>query len=542
MKPPHPQIVELGRDELETILQRAKAGPLNEEDCAKLEAVVESYAYISDLLEDKKTTIDRLRRLLFGPQSEKTRDVLPPAEGATEDRPPPTAPEGPPETPAAKRPGHGRNGAENHPGAQRVVVPHGALRPGDPCPECKQGTVYAQARPGVLLRIVGHTPVQARVYELQKLRCGLCGKVFTADPPPGIGPEKYDPTVGALIALLKYGTGLPFYRLAGLQQSLGIPLPASTQWDLVQGVAQSIEPSYDELIHQAAQGDVVHNDDTGVKILEFMGKRAAREAAVGGKAQRHGMFTSGIVSTGEGHKIALFFSGRKHAGENLADVLARRAAKRGPPIQMCDALARNLPAELKTIVANCLAHGRREFVDIAPRFPDECRHVLEALRDVYRNDAETRLRDLSPQERLLFHQSESQPIMDGLHTWLSVQFPDRLVEPNSALGKAIAYLLKHWEALTLFLREPGAPLDNNVAERALKKSILHRKNSLFYKTQNGAHVGDLFMSLIHTCELCRADPFDYLTELQRHAEDLHRSPEQWMPWNYRQALASLPVA
>jgi hypothetical protein len=98
-------------------------------------------------------------------------------------------------------------------------------------------------------------------------------------------------------------------------------------------------------------------------------------------------------------------------------------------------------------------------------------------------------------------------------------------------------MLKHWERLTLFLRKAGAPLDNNVCERALKKAILHRKNALFYKTQNGARVGDLFMSLIYTCQLNDANPFDYLTVLQQHADQLAASPERWLPWNYRNALA-----
>jgi hypothetical protein len=82
----------------------------------------------------------------------------------------------------------------------------------------------------------------------------------------------------------------------------------------------------------------------------------------------------------------------------------------------------------------------------------------------------------------------------------------------------------------------GAPLDNSICERALKKAILHRKNSLFYNTQNGARVGDLFMSLIHTCELCGANPFDYLNQLQKHTADLTRAPSRWMPWNYRTTL------
>jgi hypothetical protein len=127
--------------------------------------------------------------------------------------------------------------------------------------------------------------------------------------------------------------------------------------------------------------------------------------------------------------------------------------------------------------------------------------------------------------------------MQELHVWLERQLGEKRTEPNSALGGAIGYTLKHWEKLTLFLRQAGAPLDNNVCERALKKAILHRKNALFYKTQNGAKVGDLFMSLIYTCQLNEANPFDYLTELQQNAEALAACPERWMPWNDRDALS-----
>ena len=127
--------------------------------------------------------------------------------------------------------------------------------------------------------------------------------------------------------------------------------------------------------------------------------------------------------------------------------------------------------------------------------------------------------------------------MEALHAWLEAQLAEKKTEPNSGLGKAITYLLRHWKGLTVFLREAGAPLDNNLCERALKRVVLHRKNALFYRTLHGAEVGDLFMSLIHTCQLCGANSFDYLTELQRHALELEISPAEWMPWNYREALA-----
>jgi transposase len=420
-------------------------------------------------------------------------------------------------------------------------VAHPSLRAGDACPACGEGTVYEKA-PGVLVRIAGQPPLAATVYRLQKLRCHLCGQVFTADPPAEAGPRKYDATAGSMIGLLKYGSGLPFNRLDGLQGDLGVPLPASTQWDIVEAMAASLAPAFDELIRQAAQGEVLHNDDTTVKILELMGQRAGQEAladAAPGASdsdERRGRYTSGVVALRDGHRVALFFSRRRHAGENLAQVLKHRAEELPPPIQMCDALSRNLPGELRTILANCLAHARRRFVDVYDRFPEVCRHLLESLAVVYRNDAVARGRRLSPEARLQFHQEASGPTMHPLRDWLERQLGEKRTEPNSALGGAIGYTLKHWEELTLFLRQAGAPLDNNVCERAFKKAILHRKNALFYKTRNGARVGDLFMSLIYTYQLNKANPFDYLNELQQHADALAACPRLWMPWNYRDAL------
>jgi transposase len=286
------------------------------------------------------------------------------------------------------------------------------------------------------------------------------------------------------------------------------------------------------LIRQAAQGSVMHNDDTGMRIL-----RLAREPG----DKRTGTFTSGVVSMVGAWRIALYFTGWKHAGENIAEVLKRRARELPAPIQMCDALSRNTPKlkGVEILLANCLAHGRRQFVEVVENFPQQCRYVLETLRGVYHNDALAREQGLLPQDRLRFHRKHSGPLMKELHDWMEAQFAERKSEPNSGLGKAISYLLNHWPKLTLFLQQPGAPLDNNIVERALKKAILNRKNALFYRTLNGAGVGDLFMSLIHTCELNGTDPFDYLTELQRHARELAANPSAWMPWDYRETLARL---
>jgi hypothetical protein len=547
MNPGHEEI-EVNFEELAELVERARQGqPLGEADCQRLERAVRALRYLIEQIGDQDATISRLRALLAKPSTEKTSQVL---EQAGIKAPPQNHPL--PRAKAPPKPGHGRNGAQAYRGAERIKIPHGALKSGDHCPECLQGKVYLQKDPGLRIRVVGQAPIAARVYELERLRCNLCGEVYEAEAPPEVGEKKYDASAAAMVALLKYGSGVPWDRLERLEASLGIPLPASTQCEIVAEVAEGIRPALEQLIRQAAQGEVFYNDDTGMKILalaraspqrpegEVEDPGPSRSEESSSSRERTGLFTSGVVSTTrQGQRIALYFTGRNHAGENLARVLVERAKGLATPLQMSDALSRNvpkLPEKLEILWGNCTAHARRRFVQVTPNFPEECRFVLESLRDVYRYDAEAEEQGLSPEARLRYHQEHSQPVMDALEAWFKVQFAEKKVEPNSGLGKAISYCLRRWDRLTLFLQQAGAPLDSNLVERALKKAILHRKNSLFYKTENGAEVGDLFMSLIHTCELNGVNPFDYLIELQKHAEELAKNPAAWMPWDYRPTL------
>jgi transposase len=532
MKRPKVKRMEFDMSELEAIVEQARSTPLSAANHDKLKAVLSTLARLTQELENKRTSISRLRHLLFGARSEKNAAVLKQhGHGGSS--------AGAGKRNKEKRKGHGRNGASAYRGADRVEVPHESLSSGNPCPHSGcTGKVYDRSDPGVIVRIKGMPPLGGTVYELKKLRCSLCGTVFTARAPAEVGEKKYDETAASMVANLKYGAGFPFHRLEKLQGNLGIPLPAPTQWEIVEDAAHKCEPAFDALIDDAAQGEVLHNDDTPMKILDLLAQNH-EPGQDGDGPKRTGLYTTGIISKCGTRLIALFFTGRDHAGENLEQVLTRRAKQRDAPIQMCDALSRNLPGEFKTILGNCLAHGRRRFVDVVDNFPESCRYILETLGEVYANDAVARREQLSPGERLDFHQTQSAPLMQELHEWFERQFSQKNVEPNSGLGQAISYMLNHWKQLTLFLREPGAPLDNNICERALKKAILHRKNSLFYKTQNGARVGDIFMSLIHTAELCGADPFDYLCALQRNTEPLAENPGQWLPWNYRQTLAHI---
>jgi|SRR3990172_3600998 len=268
-------------------------------------------------------------------------------------------------------------------------------------------------------------------------------------------------------------------------------------------------------------------------------KENASQAAEGcDSKERTGIFTTGILAQVGEHRIALFFTGRKHAGENLQTILEQRQEGLPTPIQMCDGLASNQLKTGQTHQANCNAHSRRKYVEVMDAFPEGCRFVLETLKEVYKNDAKTKELALSPEARLQFHQTHSQKPMDALKQWAQEQIDQKKVEPNSGLGQAINYMLKRWEKLTLFLRQPGAPLDNNVCEQILKRAIVHRKNSMFYKNERGAMAGDLYMSLIETCRFCAVNPFEYLTAVQKHARLAGENPEQWLPWNFREALAA----
>lgn len=567
----HPEVLELDEADLLSKLDRIEAA-LGPEMAQPFRQLLRWYAVLLDLLREKKIRLQRLRKILFGASTERTSQVVPssaertgPGPEATTANPDSgqgasssdgcleTSGKTPDDRPTARRrpPGHGRIPACQYTGCVQVVITHPTLHPGDGCPQCATGTVYRQSLWSLVVRLKGQTPVTGQLYQRERLRCHTCGKVFTPELPPEAGHDKYDPTVPAIVATLRYGEGLPWNRLQQLQQFAGVPLPASVQWELVRDAAdRGPRDAYQQLLSLAAQGELFHNDDTTMRVLALTAKTKAQQPLREEAPERRGVFTTSVLSrTQDRPTIALFFTGPHHAGENLRTVLEHRVAGLPPPIQMCDALSRNLldelPDGLRVIVAHCLVHGRRNFVDVVEAFPTEVQYVLECLKKVYKTDAQARQQQLAPDARLRLHQAHSSPVMDELHRWLQTRLDEKSVEPNSSLGGAIAYMLKHWERLTLFLRVSGAPLDNNICERALKMAIRHRKNSLFYKTLRGAAVGDLYMSLIHTCYLSGASPFDYLTELQRHAPRVRDHPADWMPWNYRRQLfreATAPAA
>jgi transposase len=380
------------------------------------------------LLNKKNLSIARLRQLCFGASTESARNVC----GGKK----------PPKQKTKGR-GHGRNPHRQYTGARRVKVSHPTLKPGDQCPSCRKGKVRPQKKPAVAIAVTAQPPVGAVIHELEQLRCDTCGKVFTAPTPPEAGVEKYAPSVGVMVGLMRYGSGMPFHRLERLQKSLGVPLPASVQWEQANRVSESLEPVFDELQRQAAQATVLFSDDTGMRVRSLH-----KEIQDEKDPKRTGIFTSGIVGKLEDHCVSLFFTGRNHAGENLSKVLDHRHAAHSAPMHMCDGLAQNNPKGHSTVQAQCNVHARRNFVELESSFPEECKRVVESFSTVYGVEAEIKAAGLSPEERLEEHQARSGPVMEELRAWLTGLIKEKKVEPNSELGGAIKYLQKRWTELT----------------------------------------------------------------------------------------------
>ena len=398
-----PEVVTLSPPQLEELLAKL-AGLLPAEIYQLVEKSLRTLQWVTGALEAKNPSLGRLRRMLFGAKTEKTRQVLPQSGGATP-------------TPKPKAKGHGRKAAQDYPGAKRLAVPHPKLHLADRCPKCLKGKLYLLKTPARIVRIAAQPIFNATVFELERLRCALCGTLFTAPAPPEAGLGKYDPSCGVLLNLQRFGVGQPLYRTDQWQNHFGVPLAASTQWQLMAAAAKTPEVVYEALIQVAAQAELLHNDDTPMRVQNLRRERAASQDP----DPQTGIFTTGSIAQIGPRSAALFFTGRNHAGENLNQLLKRRAADLAKPMQRCDALSRNEPQEFQTLLCNCILHARRNFIDVRESFPEECRHVIESLRDIYRFEAQAKNGNLSPLERLHCHQEQSKPVMDQLQQWMQAQ-------------------------------------------------------------------------------------------------------------------------
>jgi hypothetical protein len=541
-KEKEPEIVELTREEAKALDSRLKRREFTENDIELVRRILSFYNWMQFKFLSGQLSISKLRKLLFGSTTEKRKKKG--YKDAEKNEKKKDTPEITDQISISEIPvvlkekdrtkGHGRISADAYTDARVEIIYHESLKVKDSCPlPLCSGKLY-DIDPGVVIRIIGQPPAEIIRYEVQKLRCNLCAAIFTAALPYGKSHEKYDAHFKAYIAVQKYFVAVPFYRQEQYLKMLNFPLPDATQFELVESVADSVYPVIGVLETLAANGKLIHNDDTRVKILEVM-----KDNQNNPDKERTGMFTTCIYAeTGE-NLIALYYSGTKHSGENTGALLEKRNKDLPPILQMCDALSANAIGEFKRILINCLTHGRRKFTDIEAFFPEECKFVIDKIGLVYKYDKEAKEKNMLDEKRLGYHKKHSTPVMEELKIWMQRQIDEHLIEPNSGLGKAIAYMQTHWEKLTRFLSVSGAPLDNNVVERALKLSIRCRKNSLFYKTLHGAEIGNILTSLIATCRLSKQNPVEYLIVLQHNKSEVFKEPKDWLPWNYKSTMRAM---
>jgi len=424
-------------------------------------------------------------------------------------------------------------GANDYTGCEEVILSHPTLTKGSPCPhsaECDTVARLGQDKPKVIVRLQGSPLITGTRFVAPIFRCNLCQTRFYTPVPDSIkNAPKYAPSCASSLAIARYSLGIPMFRIEQDQTMHGIPVKDGTQWDILKRLYAKVCSVFAVLQQNAANGSLAMYDDTTGRVLENQTKGVSTH-------------TTAFMAVHEGHKIHLFFTGQNHAGKNADVIFAQRTSKE-PIIAMMDASPSNIPKHLseelveRFILCFCLVHGRRKFFEVMRFFDKQCDFVLNIIGQVYANEEHCVKNKLSPDNRLLYHQQYSQPLMQQLFIWLNNQLVYEQVESNSGLGTAVRYMLRHWTPLTTFLRVIGAPLDSSWAERAIKIAIRHRRNSLFYKTAKGALVGDCLMSIIYTAKVNGINPYDYLNTLQQHAYAVKASPAQWLPWNYAQTAA-----
>ena len=517
-----PKVTKLSQKQMDDFLSEIMASTISEKSAEFAKMLIQGNAWLVRQLELGQLSIAKLRKLFQIQGSERAPNRKPKKDPASFNH------KGSTETK-----GHGRNGADAYQGATVVEVVHPDLNPGDSClAEACDGRLYEMSEPGVFVQVTGAPLANATRYNRQKLRCAICEIIYTAPLPTGVSDKKYDAAFIAMLMINKYFMSIPLYRQDKLQNYLGIPLPASTQWDIMVAYEPMLKALYGAIAQDAANGKALCYDDTSVKIMSEI--KAAKLADKGKKSQ-HTCFTTGVVSLHEDHRSYLYITDNRTAGKSIATIMALRDSDLDPPIMMCDALAANIPqgiADDLYILCFCLVHARRQFYELPDGYDDLADKVIGLIGTIYDHEAHTK--GMEGEKRLAYHQQKSTPVMAELKAYLTKQQSE--FEPNSAAGKAIDYLLTRWTQLSQFLGQAHAPLDTNIVERALKLVIQTRKSSMFYQTLSSAAFASYVQSALYSAAQNDINPCHYMQALIDNDQKVMQNPSAWLPWQYQQTL------
>ena len=571
------QIIELPASELDELISRVEQAKqaqlcLSAHDCDLLLNAVLTLATMQERLSHNDLTIAKLKKLLgIVRSSEKTSDLFPDA-GKSGDSDEPCGATGTtgsatPDAGAAenkdtagennddksnKRDSRdtqsGQAGESNKPNKPNKspkqpdsIHKHALenLSCGDQCPDCLSGKLYKYT-PATLLRIVGNKPLSSERHLCEQLRCSTCGVIFTAPLPAhvradGYPGQKYAFSARAQLAIMRFFAGLPFNRQKSIHILLGGHIAASTVFDQCEHVANALHPVFKVIKAMAANATLFYIDDTTNRILQ---QEPVIKTRAGKQRVRTGVYSSVCLAiTAAGQRLILFQTNVGHAGEWMEDILTGRDPQLATPVIMSDALSANRVIGTPTHVALCNSHGRRNFAELSKQHPRLILTVLLLYRQIWVNNDHCKANAMDDIERRDYHKEHSLPVMQQIQQLCEQQLASEqdeqsAVEPNSNLGKAMSYFIKHFEGLSAFCRIPGVPIDNNESERALKLIIRGRRNSLFHQTAVGANIADVICSVLAVCHEQGINAKDYLIAVQRNQLRVKAPPEKWLPWNY----------
>lgn len=547
------RVIDINLDGLRGLLGRIDQRELEPDDFPIFSSLV------SNLIEREEKKIARLMAKL---QSQSESDSkMDDQSQTTSSSPstPPVPPNSPPNSPAPgeasgkegdppKPKGHGRNGASAYTNAKHIFHRLALAIIGSLC-ICGDGRMR-RYREKITIRIVGQPLFGVEVHHFEQATCKMCGRIVRAVAPNnilegGVGSNYivYDYSACAMLIVMHYFGGIPFKRLESLHAGWEIPLPDSNQWQIVNKTDDDLRPLYNALESFGMRMAVsLRIDDTGSMVISIMRQinaeiEEARKLGNSVKDIRTGInATAAYLETPEG-TIILFYTGLHHAGEILDQLMKHR--KNCPKlVKVTDGASKNFDEGQRDLFIEgvCNSHAFLKFRAVKDHHPAEYAIAGEVYKQVFDNDDIAKSQGMTPDERMLYHEKNSKPLMEKLKAMCAGLVENRLVEPNSKLWEPVTFIINQWPRLTKFYEAPGVPLDTNLVEQCLIMPVRYLAASFNYQTGNGAEVGDHHMSLIATAQANDVEPAAYLEYCLKNHADLKKHPEKYFPWACRDKL------
>lgn len=388
---------------------------------------------------------------------------------------------------ADKKPqtGHGpRDQAE----LPRIAQVHTLDAADEMCPKCgSELQIFAgQFEEAAQVDVVERRFVVVQ-HKRQKYRCD-CGCIETAEGPPKLQKSgRYSIGFATTVAVGKYADHLPLQRQVVQMRRQGLQIDSQTLWDQLLSLSAHLGPAYEALHDHVLSHPVVGADETTWRL---MGKKGVTNT------KRWQVWALSAPD-------AVLYQLHPSRGADAAAQLLQDFSG----TVMCDGYSayqslRKRRHDFK--LAHCWAHARRKFVEIEESFPRASEEALALIAELYRIERE--MQDKPSDERLRIRAARAGPVVQEIHRWALQQ----RALPQSPLGKAIAYLGKHFDGLKVFLADPDVPLDNNRTERALRGVVLGRTNHFGSRSERGTKVAAMMYSLVESAKINRVDPELYL--------------------------------